>query len=224
MHTNFDEVENDDEDVGYRKPPRKHCFPKGKSGNPKGRPKRDKILSKLGEGLHDALTQKITVTEGDKILKLTRRELMVRQLVNGALAGEKRALVKLLKLRERVEVQKEEGVQVVLDAGDLAAIGEDWQEDARNLRKQQKAWEAQRRKQGASFRELIDAQLARKITVTVRGKPRRMATLEAISIQFVNLAAKGDNSIIDMLLKLAKAPEATVKRPSVLVDHRLVLD
>jgi hypothetical protein len=149
---------------------------------------------------------------------------MVRQLVNSALSGEKRALVKLLKLREKVEVQKEDGIQVVMDAGDLAAIGMDWQESAKTLRKQQKAWEAQRRKVGSSFRELIDAQLARKITVTVRGKPRRMATLEAISIQFVNLAAKGDNSVIDMLLKLAKAPDNKIKRPSVLVDPKLVLN
>ena len=158
------------------------------------------VLSRLGEGLHDALNQTITVTEGDKLLKLTRKDLMVRQLVKSALNGEKRALVKLLKLREQVEVQKEEGFQAVMDAGDLAAIGADWEEEARKLRKQQKAWEAQQRKGGASFRELIDTQLARKITVTIRSKPRRMATLEAISIQFVNLAAKGDNSVIDLLL------------------------
>ena len=157
-------------------------------------------IVRLGEGLHDALNQTITVTEGDKLLKLTRKDLMVRQLVKSALNGEKRALVKLLKLREQVEVQKEEGFQAVMDAGDLAAIGADWEEEARKLRKQQKAWEAQQRKGGASFRELIDTQLARKITVTIRSKPRRMATLEAISIQFVNLAAKGDNSVIDLLL------------------------
>ena len=224
MYDNFDEVENDDEDVGYRNPPRKHCFPKGKSGNPKGRPKRDKIMSMIGERLHDALNQTITVTEGDKILKLTRKDLMVRQLIKAALTGEKRALVKLLKLRERAEDEEPEGFQVMMTAENMAVIGVGWEEEAKKFRAQQSAWEAQKKKHGPSFRELIDAELAKKISVTVRSKPRRMATLEAISIQFVNLAAKGNDSVIDMLLKLAKAPEAKIKRPCVLVDPNLVLD
>jgi hypothetical protein len=37
-HVNKPPRQPDDGKVGYRKPPREHRFPKGKSGNPKGRP------------------------------------------------------------------------------------------------------------------------------------------------------------------------------------------
>jgi len=228
MPWDIDRVENDRDDdgeTGYCKAPKKHRFQKGApSPNPKGRPKRDQTMSRLGASLHEALNQAITVSEGDKVLKMTRKELMVRQLVKTALTGEKRALVKLLKLREKVEADAPEAFQVTMWAGDLAALGIGWEEQAKKMRAQQKAWEAQQRKQGPTFRDLIDAELSKKITVTVRGKPKRMATLEAISVQFANLAAKGDDTVIDMLLKLAKGPEATVKRPFCIPHPDLVLD
>jgi hypothetical protein len=229
VHWDIDKVENDhddDDETGYCKAPKKHRFQKGApSPNPNGRPKRDKVMARLGASLHGALNQTVTVNEGDKVLKMTRKELMVRQLVKTALTGEKHALVKLLKLREKVEIEASESPQQLsIDAGDMAICGPDWKELAKQHRAQQRAWEAQQRKQGPSFRDLIDAELAKKITATVRGKPKRMATLEAICIQFANVAAKGDDTVIDMLLRLAKAPEATVKRPFILIDPDLSLD
>jgi|GEM_PF-2833640 len=38
--------ENKHYKVGYKKPPKENCFPKGKSGNPKGRPERRETKSK----------------------------------------------------------------------------------------------------------------------------------------------------------------------------------
>jgi len=80
---------NSDFSVGYGKPPVHSRFPKGKSGNPKGRPWAYKNMSAL---LNEVLSQCITVSEGGKRKRMPKRKAMLTQLVNKALSGEVRSI------------------------------------------------------------------------------------------------------------------------------------
>ena len=78
--------------VGYGKPPRHAGFQKGRSGNPKGRPKGSKNLATL---VAQALDEKVMVTEDGRRRRVTKRELMVTQLVNKSAAADLRAIKQL---------------------------------------------------------------------------------------------------------------------------------
>jgi len=86
--------------VGYGKPPRHGGFQKGRSGNPRGRPKGSKNFATL---LAEALDEKVQVTEDGKRRLVTKRELVVKQLVNKSAAADLRAIKQLTDIVERVE-------------------------------------------------------------------------------------------------------------------------
>jgi hypothetical protein len=89
-----------DYEVGYGKPPRHAGFHKGRSGNPKGRPKGSKNLATL---LTEALDEKVQVTEDGKRRRVTKRELVIRQLVNKSASADLRAIKQLTDIVERAE-------------------------------------------------------------------------------------------------------------------------
>ena len=84
--------------VGYRRPPKATQFEKGKSGNPKGRPKGSRTV---GAVLQDILRQKIAVTENGRTRRLPVLEVILRRLANDAMRSEPRALKLLLALYDR---------------------------------------------------------------------------------------------------------------------------
>jgi hypothetical protein len=88
-----------DYEVGYGKPPRRAGFQKGRSGNPKGRPKGSKNLATL---LGQALDEKVHITEDGKRRRITKRELVIRQLVNKSAAADLRAIKQLTDIVEGV--------------------------------------------------------------------------------------------------------------------------
>ncbi len=83
------------EGVGRNRPPLETRFQKGKSGNPRGRPPKSRDLRKLVEA---ELDQLITISENGKRVRLTKREIMIKKLVNGAVRGDEKPLQALLKL------------------------------------------------------------------------------------------------------------------------------
>lgn len=83
--------------VGYKNPPRGSQFKPGQSGNPKGRPPGSKNLKTL---IERELNQKVTVREGSRSRQLTKREVLVKQLVKKALEGDHRAQQTLLKVNQ----------------------------------------------------------------------------------------------------------------------------
>jgi hypothetical protein len=88
-------MSNDDDSVGYKKPPKHTQFKPGQSGNPKGRPKGTKNLA---TDLSEELSEKIVVTEGGKQLKISKQRAMIKSLLAKALRGDTRAATVLLKL------------------------------------------------------------------------------------------------------------------------------
>jgi len=86
--------------VCYGKPPRHGGFQKGRSGNPRGRPKGSKNFATL---LAEALDEKVQVTEDGRRRRVTKRELVVKQLVNKSAAADLRAIKQLTDIVERVE-------------------------------------------------------------------------------------------------------------------------
>jgi hypothetical protein len=87
-----------EEENGYGKPPKKHQFKKGVSGNPTGRPKGKTSLT---TDLQKILNKKITIQVNGENMRITKQQAFLQRLVNDALAGEApaaRLLVNLQKL------------------------------------------------------------------------------------------------------------------------------
>jgi len=96
----------DDEDhrTGYGKPPSHRRFVKGQSGNPRGRPAGAKNLKTL---LNKALNEPVIVTENGGRRKISKREAIVTQLVNGSAKGDFKAIQILLAMLRDIEGQTE---------------------------------------------------------------------------------------------------------------------
>jgi hypothetical protein len=93
-----------DYEVGYGKPPRHTRFPKGQSGNPRGRPTGAKNLKTL---LSEALNEPVIVTENGGHRKITKRQAIITQLVNRSATADLRAIKILLDILREIEGQTE---------------------------------------------------------------------------------------------------------------------
>ncbi|MGA7883007.1 MAG: DUF5681 domain-containing protein [Terrimicrobiaceae bacterium] len=88
--------------IGYGKPPRKHRFQPGQSGNPKGRPKGAKNTATL---LRETLDRKIEVRTGGTPRKITVREAILTRFAENSLKGDTKAAAFLL---QRYDIPAEE--------------------------------------------------------------------------------------------------------------------
>jgi hypothetical protein len=130
MSTEKDQNECEYE-VGHGRPPAEYRFKKGQSGNPKGRPRGSKNLMTLME--HE-LEQQVPVQENGHRRKITKREAMVKQLINKAVLGDLKTFLFLVPhiqeadaraqaRRERTSLDHEklslleQAVRILADAG-----------------------------------------------------------------------------------------------------------
>lgn len=88
-------VRTEDGSAGYCQPPKDGRFEPGQSGNPSGRPKGSRNLKTIVDVV---LNEKVEVIENSKRRKVTKLELIVRQVVNKAAAGEIKNAALLLKV------------------------------------------------------------------------------------------------------------------------------
>jgi len=84
-----------DYEVGYGKPPRHSRFARGRSGNPKGRPKGAKSLNTI---VRENMTQKVSVRTPTGERRISRIEALMHKAVEQAMKGNPRALAEMLKL------------------------------------------------------------------------------------------------------------------------------
>src|ERR1700722_5286327 len=90
----------DENGIGYKKPPRHSQFAKGRFGNPAGRPK-----APFGISIKEILDGEQRGKNGEVI---SRREAYVIALVNEALRGNQKAFVKFMNLMERCSLLRRE--------------------------------------------------------------------------------------------------------------------
>ena len=96
--------ETGDYEVGYGKPPLHTRFQKGKSGNPKGRPRGKKNMSTL---LSTALNASIVVVANGRRKRITKREAIVTQLVNKSAAADLKATQIVLAMLRELESEND---------------------------------------------------------------------------------------------------------------------
>lgn len=73
--------------VGFMNPPKNTQFQRGKSGNPRGRPRKPKDINTI---LQQVLDRKVRLREGDR--QITIRNALISKLRELSLQGDKRAL------------------------------------------------------------------------------------------------------------------------------------
>lgn len=81
-----------DYEVGYKRPPREHQFKPGQSGNPKGRPKKNKNFV---EDVKGEMNELIQIQAQGKLKKITKQKALAKRIVADALSG-KTSIIKLL--------------------------------------------------------------------------------------------------------------------------------
>ncbi len=80
-------------EVGYGRPPKHSRFQKGRSGNPKGRPKKSRGFRAI---VHQHLEAPVEVRINGRVTSISKREAIIAQLVNKAATGASRAIELLL--------------------------------------------------------------------------------------------------------------------------------
>jgi Family of unknown function (DUF5681) len=116
-------MSHDDErdyEVGYGKPPRHSRFRRGQSGNPRGRPAGSKNLATL---VSEALNEWVIVVENGGRRKISKREAIIKQLVNRSAKADWRAIKILLDIVREIEGRVElETVESSFSAADEKVI------------------------------------------------------------------------------------------------------
>ncbi len=101
----MNDIERDEDSVGYKHPPKEHQFKPGQSGNPKGRPKKKKNWS-WNEYLEKELLQVVKIKENDKLLRKNKMELVAKKAVNMAVSGNPKMIELVSKLIIKMDDKK----------------------------------------------------------------------------------------------------------------------
>jgi hypothetical protein len=102
---------SDDDDVGYKKPPKHTQFKRGQSGNPRGRPKGSRNLK---TELAEELQEQIRIKEGGARRTVSKQRAMIKSLAAKAVQGDARSATLLTNLVLRL-LDQEDGIDQEAD-------------------------------------------------------------------------------------------------------------
>ncbi len=105
--------------VGYGKPPKAAQFKRGKSGNPKGRPKGS---LNLATDLAAELGEQITVREDGRPRRISKQRALIKSLMAQALQGDVRATAAMLALYARVITEPPDDTNDAIEADELQIL------------------------------------------------------------------------------------------------------
>jgi hypothetical protein len=105
--------------VGYGKPPKVKQFKRGRSGNPKGRPKGSRNLA---TDLAAELDESITVREDGRSRRISKQRALIKSLMAKALQGDVRATAAMLALYARVITETPDDANEPIDADELQIL------------------------------------------------------------------------------------------------------
>lgn len=111
--------EDNEYDVGYRKPPKASQFQKGKSGNSRGRPKQEPGMAAV---FRKVSTQKVRTNGPNGQKWMTKLEAGFTHLVNKAATGDHKSMTALMQIASRFpELVKnpEPEINIVVSAIDV---------------------------------------------------------------------------------------------------------
>ena len=112
---------DDDDKVGYGRPPKAHQFRPGQSGNPRGRPKGTRGFK---ADIRDALSATVEMTDKGRKRVISVQAAAIKRLVQRAVgAGDLRAIERLLNYAQALDAVGPE-TRPPLDDDDRALIAD----------------------------------------------------------------------------------------------------